>query len=128
MKKIYLTLAAAVLVFASQVEAGAMLPGGVINLDINFDSTIGCAGGMHLVINNTSGLVTGRATGCLGADLLIGTVGNSPRLGTSISIMLPSTNQLFVIDDSPRIFTIYDADNFSNNHVQLSGEYFLGAP
>ena len=116
MKTIYLILVVAVLAFGSYVEAGPLVPNKTV--DISLD---GFCDGMHLVINETTGLVTGNATGC-GSGTLVGTVGSLSKLGAGITVM--SYGLLYVIDDNPRKWTNYNSDGT----LLFSGTYSIGVP
>ena len=99
MKSIYLAFAASVLLGASSAYAGALVPNKTV--DIRF---VGFCDGMHLVINENTGLVTGNLTGCA-HDPLFGTVGSNSRLGAGISVL--TAGLLYVIDDFSQTFTNY---------------------
>jgi hypothetical protein len=109
-------VAMALIAGATAAQAGALVPNKT--LDINF---VGFCDGMRLVINQTTGLVTGNSTGCL-SDALVGTVGGNAKLGAGITVF--ANGVLYVIDDVPRTFTNYTADAVLIN----SGTYALGVP
>jgi hypothetical protein len=88
------------------------------NVNITFD---GYCDGMHLLINQTTGLVTGEQTGCL-AEPIVGTVGGLARIGTGITIL--SGGFLYVIDDAPTNWRIYRSDGLPWN----KGTYSAGPP
>lgn len=116
MKKIFLTLVVGVYVLAlgSNAEAGALVRNRLV--DISFD---GFCDGMHLIINQKSGIVTGVDTGCV-SDPLIGTVGTSSKLGAGINVM--SRTFLYVIDDFPQKWSLYTADGT----LVQTGTYTVG--
>jgi hypothetical protein len=104
------------LLFATVAHAGPMAANK--NVNITFD---GYCDGMHLIINQTTGLVTGEQTGCL-SEPIVGTVGALSRIGTGVTIL--SDGFLYVIDDAPTNFRIYRSDGLPWN----KGTYSAGAP
>jgi hypothetical protein len=116
MKAIYMALGAAALALGTQAQAGALVPNKTV--DISFD---GFCDGMHLVINEAKGTVSGNSTGCI-SDLLIGAVGSNFKLGAGVTVY--NRTFLFVIDDSPRKWTLSNVDG----SIVQDGTYSLGVP
>jgi hypothetical protein len=88
------------------------------NMNITFD---GYCDGLHLIINQTTGIVRGEQTGCI-AEPIVGTVGALSRTGTGVTVL--SAGFLYVIDDTPRNWRVYRSDGLLWNR----GTYSVGAP
>jgi hypothetical protein len=108
--------AVSLLLVATGVNAGPIAANK--NVNISFD---GYCDGMHLLVNQTTGLVTGEATGCLDQPVF-GTVGGLARIGTGVTIL--SDGFLYVIDDSPTNWRVYRSDGLLWN----KGTYSTGKP
>ena len=117
MKTIQLALAAAALVFGSHVQAGPLYPNKTV--DISLD---GYCEGLHLIINHSSGLVTGNATGCVSNDPLAGVAGGLSKTGAGVAAM--NQGHFWVIDDAGRNWAVYNAAGAAVN----SGTYSVGIP
>src|SRR3954469_8334440 len=108
--------AAALLLAAPAAQAGALVPNRTT--DIKFT---GFCDGMHLVINEGTGVVTGNSTGsCITPTPFVGTVGGNARLGAGVAVL--EGGLLYVIDDSPQNFTLYG----SGGSVLVTGSYTVG--
>jgi hypothetical protein len=116
MKRAQVTAAVSSLLLASVVQAGVLFPNKTI--DIAFT---GYCDGMRLVINHTTGIVTGNSTGCI-SDPAIGTAGGLSKIGAGLTVR--NRAFLFVIDDNARKWDLYNADGSFNS----SGEYTVGVP
>jgi len=114
MKLTHVTVLASSLILTSVVQAGVLFPNKTI--DIAFT---GYCDGMHLVINHTTGIVTGNSTGCV-SDPLIGTAGGLSKIGAGLTVM--NRTRLFVIDDSGKNWALYNADGSLNS----TGTYTVG--
>ena len=104
------------LMLGTAVQAGPMAA--TKNVNITFD---GYCDGMHLLINQITGIVTGEQTGCL-SEPIVGTVGALSRIGTGVTIL--SDGFLYVIDDAPTNWRVYRGDGLPWN----KGTYSVGAP
>src|SRR3954451_6342417 len=109
--------AAALLLAAPAAQAGALVPNKTT--DIKFT---GFCDGMHLVINEGTGVVTGNSTGsCITPTPFVGTVGGNAKLGAGVAVL--EGGLLYVIDDSPQNFTLYG----SGGSVLINaGSYTVG--
>src|SRR4051794_4135100 len=117
MKLIHLKLAAVLLLgLTSGVEADPLVSGKTI--DISFT---GFCDGMHLVINQNTGIVTGNATGCVSVPIA-GTIGSNSNLGAGVTILetISPNAFMFVIDDQPQTFAVHDASGVQFNNGTYS--------
>jgi hypothetical protein len=116
MKTFQLALGAAALVFGSYVQAGVLYPNKTI--DISFD---GYCDGMRLVINHSTGLVSGNATGCR-SEPVSGVAGGLSKNGAGVAVL--SQTFLWTIDDNGKNWVIYSDAGVVIN----SGTYSVGVP
>lgn len=113
-------------VVASLMVTGTMLNAGSLvkskTIDISFDNF---CDGLHMVINQSSGLVTGSYIGCSDHPIL-GAVGGLSKIGvgTANGYMIGDILRNIVVDDKPRTWTIYNVDGTVFN----SGTYSVGVP
>lgn len=119
MKIINLSIAL-LLIFATGTQAGVLVPNKTVQISLDGYCDI-----LDLTIDQKTGLVTGTQTGCIAGNFF-GTVGSTSKLGASITIGVDygGTQFVFVIDDLPKKWTIYDIDGIVIN----SGTYSKGTP
>ena len=114
MKVAYLAIVASLLLGVASANAGALVANKTVDIKFN-----GFCDGMHLVINQNSGLVTGNQTGC-SSGKIVGTVGANSSLGAGVSIL--ASGLLYVIDDAPQNWKNYQTTGALLN----SGTYSVG--
>jgi hypothetical protein len=110
----------ALLTLSSVVSAGPL----VLNttVDITLD---GYCDGMHLVINQSTGTVSGNSTGCETGPLT-GHVGSNSKSGAGVVVLVNGLGGpvLFRVDDNPRKWSLRNTDGSIVN----SGTYSIGVP
>lgn len=116
MKVMSTTIALASIVFATSIHAANLVPNRIVSIRFN-----GFCDGMRLVINHTTGIVTGNAIGCI-SDPVIGTVGGNSGKGIGVTVM--SRTFQFVIDDWSQTWQLYTTAGV----LLQSGTWSLGAP
>lgn len=125
MKLIPLTIGAVFIVASTMADAGLLVPNKTI--DIAFD---GFCDGMHLVINHSTGTVTGNRTGCVPEYPLAGYVGAVSGgvydgQAAVVGFMEGTTGFMTIISDVPRKWQhIYLLDGSAFN----SGTWSKGVP
>lgn len=123
MKLVNLLIITLLCIFAGSVQAGTLVANKT--LDISFD---GHTDGMHLIINQKTGIVSGNVTGVdTFNESIIGTVGSTSKLGASITVMVVVGGILpviYVIDDNPKKWTAY----LETGLIIFSGTYSKGLP
>ena len=107
---------AVMLAFVSIAQAGGLVPNRTVDIRFN-----GFCDGMRLVINQSTGVVSGSVTGCV-SGTPIGTVGGNSGKGIGVTVM--SRTFLYVIDDAPQTWSLY----LSNGTLFQSGTWSLGVP
>ena len=108
MKWPYLILSAIPLLVGSSAFANPLVPSRT--LDISFTEF---CDGMHLDINERTGLVSGYTTGCTPGAPIFGTVGSNSKIGASITVL--SFGLIYILDNDPQVFKNY-FDNGSQLH------------
>ena len=92
-------------------------------------------GGAHLVINENTGIVKAKLTGCL-ADMgwKFGTVGSNSKIGASLTVNLGPNEEgepskTLVLDDNPKTITIYQIDKTTGKvKITDKGRWAVGTP
>ncbi len=111
----------ALLTVSSVVSAGALVPNKTVDIALD-----GYCDGLHLVINQAAGTVSGNRIGCRSAPLT-GYVGSNSKSGAGVVISTTDEgtgNFVFIVEDAPKTWSVTVPDgSFSN-----SGAYSIGVP
>ena len=108
------------LLVAASAHAGPLIANRTV--DIHFT---GYCDGLHLVINENTGIVLATETGCISASFA-GTVGslNGTYRGGAVTLTDAAHGTHKVILDKPMVWVYYNA----NGTVSNSGTYHVGTP